>query len=137
MKTATDHERVIRAARDTSNAALAAHDVERVAAFWAPDVQVTTSTGTGCTGAIANRERLAATLRRLPDVRWQRTAHKVEVFAAADIAAEHGAWEGRWSDVDGLVRTGGSYFAQWRRLDGRWLIQAEVFVPTWKKTVLV
>ena len=28
------------------------------------------------------------------------------------------------------LKIGGTYLAQWRKVDGRWLIQAELYVPT-------
>ena len=36
---------------------------------------------------------------------------------------------GTWTEPDGKLEIGGTYQAQWRKVDGRWLIQAEVFVP--------
>jgi hypothetical protein len=52
--------------------------------------------------------------------------------------------EMRWRDIgptragrartavepDGALEIGGTYQAQWRKVDGQWLIQAELFVPT-------
>ena len=45
-------------------------------------------------------------------------------------ASERGEWVGRWTEPDGKLEIGGTYQAQWRKVDGRWLIQGELFVPT-------
>lgn len=37
---------------------------------------------------------------------------------------------GRWTEPDGTVEITGTYLAQWRKVDGRWLIQSELYVPT-------
>ena len=44
--------------------------------------------------------------------------------------ARGGEWTGRWTEPDGVVQVRGTYLAQWRKVNGTWLIQAEVFVPT-------
>ena len=46
------------------------------------------------------------------------------------MASERGEWTGRWTEPDGVVQVSGTYLAQWRKVNGTWLIQAEVFVPT-------
>ena len=58
-----------------------------------------------------------------------RTPRKVSVFAPWNVAAEEGDWIGTWTEPDGSLRLGGSYQAQWRLIEGRWLIQGELFVP--------
>jgi hypothetical protein len=52
------------------------------------------------------------------------------VFESWSVASERGEWIGRWTEPDGKLETGGTYQAQWRKIDGRWLIQAELYVPT-------
>ena len=52
-----------------------------------------------------------------------------EVFAAWEMASEHGHWTGSWTDVDGRVSLGGSYFAKWRIVNGAWLVESETYVP--------
>ena len=53
----------------------------------------------------------------------------VDVFAAWAVASERGEWTGTWTEPDGPLEIGGTYQAQWRKVEGRWLIQAELFVP--------
>ena len=43
---------------------------------------------------------------------------------------KRGEWTGSWTEPDGRVRIAGTYLAQWRKTDGQWLIQAELFVAT-------
>jgi hypothetical protein len=43
---------------------------------------------------------------------------------------ERGEWTGTWTEPDGPLEIGGTYLAQWRKVDGQWMIQAELFVPT-------
>lgn len=121
--------RSITAARQRSNAAIARHDTAGIAAAWWPDVHVVSSTSAQLAGAAGNAQRLAEQFARRPDTRYVRTPDSVEVWASWDVAAERGRWVGTWTDPDGPVRIEGTYMAQWRRRDGEWRIQAELFVP--------
>jgi ketosteroid isomerase-like protein len=120
---------LIRAARERSNDAIARHDTAAIASEWMPDVHVVASTGTQTAGATLNAQRMAQQFERRSDTRYVRTPDAIEVFEAWDVASERGHWVGTWTDPDGPIRIGGTYQAQWRRVDGRWRIQAEVFVP--------
>jgi ketosteroid isomerase-like protein len=63
-----------------------------------------------------------------PDASYVRTLIKLDFNAAGDTAAETGSWVGQWSSDDKQVQGQGSYFAKWRKTEGRWLLQAEIFV---------
>ncbi|HEU4587040.1 MAG TPA: hypothetical protein VFS11_00225 [Gemmatimonadales bacterium] len=68
----------------------------------------------------------------MPDLLYVRDPLTVQLFEAWGMAAEHGAWRSRWSEPTGTVTMGGSYFAEWQKLrSAGWLIQAELFVPTY------
>lgn len=121
----------IRAARARSNAAIAAHDLPGVAREWMPDVSVLSSTGAQATGHAANAANLARQFERRPDTLYIRTPNAIEIFTAWAVATERGEWVATWTEPDGPLRIGGSYQAQWRLSDGRWLIQGELFVPTY------
>jgi len=123
-------EQMIRAARGQSNAAIAKHDLDGIAAAWMDDVHVVSSTSAQAAGKNANRQRMAAQFKNRPDTIYIRKPLTIEVYAPWDVASERGEWTGKWSEPDGPLEIGGSYQAQWRKIDGRWLIQAEVFVPT-------
>jgi ketosteroid isomerase-like protein len=126
--TSTDSEQIA-AARARSNAAIAAHDTAAIAREWMPDIHVVSSTSSQAAGADANAKSMQAAFTRRPDTKWVRTPRTIRVFDAWQVASEEGDWVGTWTDPDGPVRIGGTYLAQWRRVDGHWRIQAEVFVP--------
>ncbi len=119
----------IRAARARSNTAIAAHDIEGITREWMPDVHVVSSTGTQNGGIDTNARSMQAAFDRRPDTKWVRTPHTISVNERWDVASEEGRWVGTWTEPDGPLEIGGTYLAQWRRVNGRWLIQAEVFVP--------
>jgi ketosteroid isomerase-like protein len=123
-------EAAVRAARARSNQAIAAHDVAGIARHWMPDVHIVTSTSVQGTGREVNGQRMAQWFARRPDTVYVRTPSIVEVFEPWSVASERGEWTGRWTEPDGTVQVGGTYLAQWRKVDGAWLIQAELFVPT-------
>lgn len=121
---------LIRAARGRSNKAIAAHDLDGIASVWMEDIHVTSSTSAQTTGREANRQRMATQFKNRPDTVYVREPNDFRVYAPWEVAQEFGQWTGTWTEPDGKVRIGGDYFAQWRRIDGRWLIQSELYVPT-------
>ena len=126
----TTDEAAIRSARSRSNAAIAKHDVASIAVHWMPDVHIVTSTSTQGSGREVNGQRMAEQFKRRPDTVYVRTPSAVDVMVPWTVASERGEWTGRWTDPDGVVEIGGTYLAQWRKVDNVWLIQAELFVPT-------
>ena len=126
----SEDERLIRQTRAHSNAAIAVHDLAGIARTWLPDVHVVTSTSAQGAGTQVNQQRMAQQFDRRPDTIYLRTPTAVSVFAPWDVASERGEWIGRWTEPDGRLEIGGTYQAQWRKVDGRWLIQAELFVPS-------
>ena len=63
------------------------------------------------------------------DVVWTHAPAEVDVNVAWGVAAERGTWYEQWSEKDGRTELQGTYSALWRKTDGRWLLEAEVFVP--------
>jgi hypothetical protein len=121
--------RAIAAARARSNAAIARHDTAGIGREMMGDVTVVTSTSAMGTGVAVNVSRIAAQFARRPDTRWVRTPDTIAVFDAWGVASERGHWVGTWTEPDGPLVIRGSYAAQWRRQDGTWRIQGELFVP--------
>ncbi len=121
--------RAIAASRARSNAAIARHDTVGIAREMMPDVTVVSSTSAIGTGVATNVSRMAAQFARRPDTRWVRTPDTIAVFDAWGVASERGHWVGTWTEPDGPVVIRGSYEAQWRRQNGTWRIQGELFVP--------
>ena len=121
--------RSIRTLREQSNAAIARHDTAGIAATMAPNVVVVASASTTTVGRDANARRFAELFAARPDVVYRRTPTEVRPFPEWRMASEAGQWTGQWTDRDGRVVIGGSYFAKWRFVEGRWLIESETFVP--------
>ena len=122
-------EQLIREARAKSNAAIRAHDPAAMARLWLNDVHVVRSTGTQVAGREANQQRMAQQFATRPDTIYVRQPSAVEVYLPWAMASERGNWTARWTEPDGTVDMAGTYMAQWRRIDGVWLIQAELYVP--------
>lgn len=123
-------ERLIREARARSNAAIAAHDPAAMARLWMEDVHVIRSTGSQVAGRERNQARMAQQFATRPDTIYVREPLAIDVYLPWEMASERGDWTARWTESDGIVVMAGTYMAQWRRVSGQWLIQAELYVPT-------
>ena len=123
-------QRLIREARARSNSAIAAHDTAAIARPWMNDVHVVSSASAQTAGSQANQQRMARQFETRPDTIYIRTPATIDVYAPWDVASERGTWVGRWTEPDGKLEIGGTYLAQWRKVNGQWLIQAELYVPT-------
>ncbi len=121
---------LIREARARSNQAIVAHDLAAIARVWMENVHVVASTSAQTAGRAANQERMAQQFTNRPDTVYVRRPTAVDVYEPWAVASERGEWTGRWTEPDGALEIGGTYQAQWRKVDGQWLIQAELFVPT-------
>ena len=123
-------EAAIRAARDRSNRAIAAHDVDGTTRVFLPEY-VSVSSGNGRTvGRDAGRANYTQIFANRPGVVFVRTPRTITVNATWGQAGESGHWTGRWSSPDGLIRVGGEYFAKWKTLGGHWRLLTETFVQT-------
>jgi ketosteroid isomerase-like protein len=124
-------EAAIRASRERSNRAIAAHDTSGIAAPWSDSILVIASTGARSLGREANARRFAEQFQSRPDVRYVRTPERIQQYAAWAMAVEEGRWVGRWTDGASRIEIGGRYLARWRRERGEWRIVAEVYAPTY------
>jgi ketosteroid isomerase-like protein len=123
-------DQLIREARARSNAAIAAHDPVAIAREWMDDIHVVSSTSAQVAGRQANQERMTAQFKNRHDTIYIRQPGTIDVYSPWTVASERGEWTGRWTEPDGPLEIGGTYLAQWRKVEGRWLIQAELYVPT-------
>jgi ketosteroid isomerase-like protein len=121
--------REIRRRRESSNAAIARHDSAGFAAILAPGVTVLTSTSVFTHDRDSHVASMVNWFRERPDVVYRRTPSEVAVFAPWRMASERGTWTGFWTEPDGKVSVGGSYFAKWRQLNGAWFVESETYVP--------
>ena len=124
----SSHEAEILRAREISNAALLKKDTEVFISVLMPDYHVVTSINGQLSGHDDQRKMMDMVMEKYPDAVYVRTPHKVEVNLSRSTAAESGTWTGKWTNVDKKIELKGIYFAKWTRLDGEWLIQAEIFV---------
>jgi ketosteroid isomerase-like protein len=122
-------EELIRRARQASNEAIRAHDDEAVASFFTDDYSLVSSANLQIAGKDQNHENFAKQFEERPDVVYVRTPRELGFYTPWGMAYEIGAWEGSWRE-SGRIEIGGTYLAKWYKVSGRWLIRAEVFVPT-------
>ncbi|MEK7401837.1 MAG: nuclear transport factor 2 family protein [Gemmatimonadota bacterium] len=127
---APSDEAAIRAARAASNQAIAAHDTVAWSSLFLPEYVLVTSTNARSIGRDSARTQNSLLFRSRPDVVFVRTPESVVVNPQWGQAAESGNWTGRWTQADGVTRVSGPYFAKWRKVNGRWMLLAEVYVQT-------
>jgi ketosteroid isomerase-like protein len=113
----------VKEARLAQNAALATHQMDSAASFWANDVIITAGLGTVLRGKDAYRQAFASDSGMI----YVRTPAHVEVARPWQSAWEDGEWVGR-QGLSGPVVIRGRYAAQWHRVGPRWLIRSEIFV---------
>jgi uncharacterized protein (TIGR02246 family) len=113
----------IKAARETSNKAIAAHDLAGIAQFWRDDfVQVR-----GNASFLSGKENILASWKKLFDenqsVKYVRTPAQIIISTNDTLAWETGTWKAFNS-----YSKGGKYSAMWRKTNNNWLLQSELFV---------
>lgn len=115
------------ARRAAFNEAIAARRIEGIADVLADDVVLVTGTNSV---VFAGREAQLATWRDdFEDGRravYVRTPDCIRVFSVTPIALEYGRWRGE-REVARENFAIGHYAAKWRRIDGAWRLEAEVF----------
>jgi ketosteroid isomerase-like protein len=113
----------IRAAREASNASIAKHDVDGIAKYWLPDFVLVRGNAVITTGKENNIVSWKELFKTNPDVSYIRNPSEIIISDNDTLAWEKGIWTGIKS-----YSKGGSYSAMWRKADGIWKIQAELFV---------
>jgi ketosteroid isomerase-like protein len=117
----------ILARRTAFNDAIAAKQIEVIADVLADDVVLVTGTDSV---VFAGREAQLATWRDdFGDVRravYLRAPDCIRVFNVTPIALEYGRWRGE-REVARENYAIGRYAAKWRRINGSWRLEAEVF----------
>ena len=114
--------------RSDSNAAIAAHDLDRIVSFVEEDFQITTGAGVALSGRKPMAARFTEQFTKFPDTIYVRTPELIEISTAAPLASERGRWVGRWIENGKQLEFHGTYLAMWRLTDGHWLIRSELFV---------
>jgi ketosteroid isomerase-like protein len=126
-KPASD-ESAIRSARDRSNRAIAAHDLDAAADVWSADYVGVSSGNARALSRDEERRQFAELIATRPRVTYLRTPDRISVNPDWRQAGESGHWSGGWSAADGETRVGGIYFAKWKKEGSDWRIIAETFV---------
>ncbi|MCE2936874.1 MAG: YybH family protein [Cyclobacteriaceae bacterium] len=117
-------EEIIRQARQASNEGIARKDVDAVAAFWWEDYVVITGRGHVAAGREANAAEWRKMLAEAPLTRFERTPSEIIISRNnPELAWESGQWKGF-----NTYSAGGRYSAQWKKKNGQWKLQAELFV---------
>lgn len=130
--TAAGHDgaqRAIRAARDASNAAIAARDADGVVMIMLPEVTVSVAHGPVLTGRDASRRAFAEQFADPAFRGYVREAIAIEIQDPPTRALERGRWTGRWRHGVREQVMRGHYHAMWQHTDVGWLIRSEVFEP--------
>jgi ketosteroid isomerase-like protein len=115
------------ARRTAFNEAIAARDIERIADVLADDVVLVT--GTDSVVYAGRDAQLSIWRDDFVDGRravFVRTPDCIRVFSVRPIALEYGRWRGE-REVARENFAIGRYTAKWRRIDGAWRLEAEVF----------
>ncbi len=121
-------EAAVRAAREEFNAAISRRDADAIARLLAPGYHIVTGRSDQSHGGAVEREKWAARFAADPTVTYRRTPREIRVNEGWGLAEETGDWTGSYTAAGEGARASGVYAAKWQRaLDGRWLIQSEVF----------
>ena len=117
-------EELIRLARKSSNVAIAKRDVEGVTKFWLDDYIVIRGSGVIESGKETNTASWHRIFKETPKTYFERVPSEIIISKNnPGIAWESGVWKGF-----NAYSKGGRYSAQWKKKDGEWKIQAELFV---------
>lgn len=119
-------EAEIRATRNASNQALLRRDAKAFAASLDDDFAMTRGNGVHISSRQAYIDLFTHDFADPAAIRYQRIPDKVELSAAAPLAAEHGHWVG--TRPNGTQAYAGTYLAMWRRGPDGWKIRSELFV---------
>jgi ketosteroid isomerase-like protein len=111
------------ASRAASNAAIAEHNIDGMAKYWLADFVQTTGKGTTLTGTDAIVASWKELFKTNKTVLYVRTTSAIVIGDNGIMAWETGTWTAKNS-----YSNGGNYSAMWRKIDGIWKLQAELFV---------
>lgn len=121
---AQNDEQLIRKARQTSNEAIARQDIEAVTNFWLDDYVLTRGSGAVVVGKETSKADLKRIFQENPRTYFERIPSEIIISKNnPDLAWESGEWKGF-----NTYSKGGRYSAQWKKKDGDWKLQAELFV---------
>lgn len=115
----------IRARRKLLNKFIAAKTELRLKPFFTENVTVIVGDGGMIHGADPVIDAFGAQFRDPTFISYVRTTDTVDLDDEAERAAERGHWIGTWKG--GAVRSG-VYLAAWRKQNGQWVIESELYI---------
>jgi ketosteroid isomerase-like protein len=119
-----NEEELIRKARQTSNEAIARQDVDGISKFWLDDYLVIRGSGLIEQGKETNKANWSRIFKETSQTYFERIPSEIIVSKNnAELAWESGEWKGF-----NTYSKGGRYSAQWKKKDGEWKLQAELFI---------
>lgn len=117
-------EDLIRLSRQTSNEAIAKRDVNGLSKFWLDDFVIVRGSGVVETGKEASIAAWKKIFAETPQTSFERIPSEIIISKNnPDLAWESGTWKGF-----NTYSKGGRYSAQWKRKNGEWKLQAELYV---------
>ncbi|MBG6233918.1 ketosteroid isomerase-like protein [Pedobacter sp. CAN_A7] len=111
----------IKHSRLASNAAIKRKDVTGVSSYWLPDFIQIAGDGSHTIGRVKIEKDWKQMFSHSSPV-FERLPEEIIIAESGDIAWEKGVWAYKEE------RFFGNYSAMWRKLNGRWLTQCELYV---------
>jgi len=119
-----NEEELIRKARQTSNEAIARQDIDGISKFWLDDYLIVRGSGVIEQGKEACKKNWVNMFKEAPQTNFERFPSEIIISKNnPDLAWESGDWKGF-----NTYSKGGRYSAQWKKKEGEWKLQAELFV---------
>lgn len=119
-----NEEGLISKARQSSNEAIAKKDIEGISKYWLDDFLIIRGSGVIVIGKEASKVDWIKGFKETPQAYYERIPSEIIISKSnPDLAWESGNWKGF-----NTYSKGGRYSAQWKKKDGEWKLQAELFV---------
>jgi len=114
---------IIKSLRTASNESIAKRDMDGISRHWLEDFVIIRGNGSHLTGKDTIVGMWKEFFKTNPDVSFVRNPTEISINHLNLMAWETGTWIGINS-----YSQGGNYSAMWRKIDGVWKLQAELFV---------
>lgn len=112
---------IIQQSRENSNAAIIRCDVPGISKYWMDDIIVISGEGGQYIGKKLLTKVFTEMFAGTPPV-FERIPSTISIGESGILAWETGAWNYKTETFRG------NYAAMWRKINGTWLIQSELFV---------
>ncbi|TAH14262.1 MAG: nuclear transport factor 2 family protein [Sphingobacteriia bacterium] len=117
-------EELISKARQYSNEAIAKRDIEDITKYWLDDFLIIRGSGIIVIGKEASKADWINGFKETPQAYYERIPSEIIISKSnPELAWETGNWKGF-----NTYSKGGRYSAQWKKKEGEWKLQAELFV---------